>query len=232
VDISTGNQDFCAQTEAGAGGTISVTGDARDFFSPDTSVITLAVESTAKTASEAVAENGKRAEQVVKAIRVLLSPEKGNSVKTTSFTVRPVYEHDTATKKNILTGYKARHQVAVTTRKVETAGMIIDSGIQNGANEVDGVTFALTELKEYCEGLFKKAADKAQREATFVARALGARISGIKSISPSCGAEAPRPFYRQALMAAEAASSRETGIESGDIGVNASVSVVFYIEKE
>jgi uncharacterized protein YggE len=161
-----------------------------------------------------------------------MGSEKGTSIKTSSFSVEPIYEYDNINKRNLLTGYRARHQVTVTIRKVEMAGTIIDSGIQNGANEVDGVTFALTELKEYCEGVLKKAAEKAQREAAFVARTLGTRISAVKNISPSCGTEIPRPIYREALMATRAAPARETSIESGDIAVNASVSIVFYIEKE
>ncbi|MGD0883472.1 MAG: SIMPL domain-containing protein [Thermodesulfovibrionales bacterium] len=230
LEISSGGQDSCVQTEER--GTISVTAEAKDYVTPDTSVVTLAVETTGKAASEAVEENGRRAEQVVKALRLLMGSEKGTSIKTSSFSVEPIYEYDNINKRNLLTGYRARHQVTVTIRKVEMAGTIIDSGIQNGANEVDGVTFALSELKEYCEGVLKKAADEAQHEAAFVAQTLGARISGVKSISPSCGTETPRPIYRQALMAAQAVPARETSIESGDIAVNASISIVFYMEKK
>jgi len=232
AEILPAGEDLCVQKEKKERGTISVTGEARDFFAPDTVMITLTVETTAKTAGEAVSGNGKRAEQVVKALKLLISPGKGDSIKTSSFSVQPVYEYDSLKKRNLLTGYRSRHQVTVRTTKIGVAGEIIDSGVQNGANEVGGVSFVLTELKEYCEGVYKKAADKAKRDAAFVAGTMGARISGIKSISPSCGTETPRPVYRQPMLAAQAAPSPETAIEAGDIAVNASVAVVFYLEKE
>ncbi len=232
VGISPGSQDLCVQEKKEERGTISVVGEAKDFFTPDTATITLAVETTAKSASGAVAENGRRAEQVLKAVKLFITPEKGDSVKTSAFSVQPVYEYDNVKKRNLLTGYRARHQVTVRTGKIAIAGKVIDSGIQGGADEVDGVTFALQDLKGHCEGVLKKAADKAQSDAAFVARTLGMKLSGIKSISPSCGTEAPRPIYRQALLAAQAVSSSETVIETGDVAVHASLSVVFYIDRE
>ncbi len=232
AEISSGDQDLCVQKEKGEKGTISVAGEAKDFFTPDTVTITLTVETTAKSADEAVAENSRKTERAVKAVKLVITPAKGDSIKTSAFSVQPVYEYDSVKKRNLLTGYRARHQVTVRTGKIEIAGKIIDGGIQNGANEVEGVTFALTDLKEYCEGILKKAADKTQREAAFVARTFGMKLSGIKSISPACGTEVPRPVYRQALMAAQATSSSETAIEAGDIAVHASLSVVFYMEKE
>jgi uncharacterized protein len=214
-------------------GTIAQTGEAKDFFAPDTATVSLAVETSAKTANEAVEENGKRAERVIRALRPFISSEKGESVKTSSFSVQPVYEYDNVKRRNFLTGYRARHQVTVTTKKVGTSGEIIDTGVQSGANEVGGVTFSLTELKDYCEALYKKASEKARSEAAFVAQTLGQRIAGVKNISSTCGTEMPRPLYRDmGLMAAEAAPPGQTGIEAGDISVTATVSAVFYIEKE
>jgi len=232
ADVSPENKDICVQNEKDERGIISVTGEAKDFFHPDTAMIMLAVETTAKTASEAVSENSKRAEKVVKALKPLINSERGDAIKTSSFSVQPVYEYDNAKKRNFLTGYRARHQITVRTERIETTGRIIDSGIQSGADEIDGVNFLLARLKDYCEGVYKDAASRARRDAAFVARTLGVKISGIKSISHSCGTETPRPIFAQGLMAAKSAALPETAIEAGDIAVSASVSVVFYMEKE
>ncbi|MCL5023191.1 MAG: SIMPL domain-containing protein [Nitrospirae bacterium] len=213
-------------------GTISVTGEAKEFFAPDTAVITVAVETTEKTAGEAVAENGKGAERVVRALKQLIDPAKGDSIETSSFSVQPVYEYDSATRKSLLTGYRARHQVTVKTGKTEEAGRIIDSAVRSGANEVQAVTFVLRDAKKHCEELLRKAADNARNEAGFVARTLGMKISGIRSVAPSCGTETPRPVYRQTLAGAQAAPVPETAIEAGKIAVHASVAVVFYLGRE
>jgi uncharacterized protein len=213
-------------------GTISQTAEAKDFFAPDTATVSLAIETTAKSAADAVTENAKRAERVIRAIRPLMNSEKGESVKTSAFSVQPLYEYDNVNRKNLLTGYRARHQVTVITKRIEAAGEIIDTGIQNGANEVGGVSFSLTDLKNYCETLFKTAAEKARTEAAFVAKTLGHRISGIKSITPHCGTEMPRPIYGMDRVMAVEAAAPPTSIEPGDISITAAIAVEFHIEKE
>ena len=40
------------------------------------------------------------------------------------------------------------------------------------------------------------------------------------------------PFYREMVMEAKAAETPEIPIEAGDIAINGTVNVVFYIEKE
>ena len=213
-------------------GTISVVGEARQYYSPDTVFITLGVETTGKLASETVAENSKKSEALVSALKSLISPASGDSVKTSSYTVQPVYEYDNATKKSILTGYKVLNQVTVRSKKIEIAGRIIDNAMQSGANQVQSISFTLSEEKECCEDILKKAAEGAKTEASFVARALGTRISGIKSISPFCGRQ-PHPIYRQAVMETKmAAAVPEPSIEPGDILISATVNVVFYLDKQ
>ena len=71
-------------------GTISVMGEAREYHTPDTVFITLGVETTGKTVSGTVAENSKKSEGVVNALKSLMSPASGDSVKTSSYTVQPV----------------------------------------------------------------------------------------------------------------------------------------------
>ena len=213
-------------------GTISVIGEAREYYTPDTVFITLGVETTGRTVSETVAENSKKSERVVSALKSLISPADGDSIKTSSYTVQSVYEYDNVKKKSILTGYKVLNQVTVRSNEIEAAGRITDNALQSGANQVQGIRFTLSEEKEFCENILRKSAERAKREASFVARTLGTTISGIKSISPSCGRQ-PHPVYREVATETKmVAAAPETPLEAGDIMVSATVSVVFYIDKQ
>lgn len=213
-------------------GTISVTGEAREYYTPDTALITIGVETTGKAASETAAENSKKTQDMVSALKSLISPASGDSLKTSSYTVQPVYEYDNVKKKSILNGYRVFNQVTVRTKKIEIAGRIIDNAIQSGANQVQGITFTLSEEKEYCEDILRRAAERAKKEASFVARTLGTAIAGIKTISPSCGRQL-HPIYRQAVMETKMANAvPETSIEAGDIMVSATVNVVFYLDTQ
>jgi uncharacterized protein YggE len=214
-------------------GTISVTGEAKEYYKPDIAVITLGVETKGATASGAAAENSKRAEQIIAALKGLISPAAGDSIKTSSYSLQPVYEYDAQRKKSLLTGYMVRNLVTVRTKKIESAGSIIDKAVQSGANNVQGLGFTLSDGKELCAGALEKAAERAKKEAAYVARLLGTEISGIKSISSSCGNEVQRPLYERALTAKSMqGAGPETVIEPGDIAVTAVVGVVFYLKKE
>jgi uncharacterized protein YggE len=214
-------------------GTVSVTGEAREYYRPDIAVITLGVETKGATASEAAAENGRRAEGIIAALKGLISPANGDSIKTSSYSLQPVYEYDAQRKKSLLTGYMIRNLVTVRTKQIRSAGSIIDKAVQSGANNVQGLVFALSDGKQLCDSTLKKAAERAKKEAAYVAGLLGTEISGVKSISSSCGNEVLRPVYERALTAKSMqGAAPETVVEPGDIAVNASVGVVFYLKKE
>ncbi len=208
---------------------ISETGEAKEYFRPDIAIITLGVETKEKTASRAVEENAEKAKSIITSLKGLIKSAAGDSIKTSSFTLQPVYEYDAALKKNLLEGYMVRNLVTVRTKETDMAGRIIDEAVRSGANTVQGLNFTLSDEKEFCEGVLKKAAEKAKKEAAYVASLLGTEISGVKSISSSCGSETPHPVYG-GVLAAKAAVP-ETVIESGDIAVMASVSVVFRLKQ-
>jgi uncharacterized protein len=213
-------------------GTISVTGIASEYYPPDIVTITLSIETISKTASDSVAQNSMRAEKVVSKLKTLVDLSSGDSVKTSSYSVRPVYEYDNVKKRNVLTGYRVINQVTVRTKKIETVGVLIDKAIEMGANQVQGITFTLTDEKDYCGSVLKRATERAEREATVVAQSLHVKIAGIKHVAPACRKEARYPVHREMLTEAKAAETPETPIESGDIAIYGTVNVVFFINKE
>jgi uncharacterized protein YggE len=87
--------------------------------------------------------------------------------------------------------------------------------------------FFIEDEKAFCDSMLKKAIERAKREAGVVAQSTGVKITGIKNISPTCRKETPYPFRREMLIEAKIP---ETPIEAGDIAINATVNVVFYIE--
>jgi uncharacterized protein YggE len=217
----------------GRRGTISVTGEAREYYRPDIAVVTLGVETKGATASGAAAENSKKAEEIIAVLKGLINPAAGDSIKTSSYSLQTVYEYDAQRKKSLLAGYMVRNLVTVRTKKIASAGSIIDKAVQSGANKVQGLGFILSDEKEMCDSTLKKAAERAKKEAAYVARLLGTEISGVKSISSSCGSQVPHPLYERALTAESMpGAAPETVIEPGDIAVNASVGIVFYLKTE
>jgi len=210
--------------------TITTAGTVSESFPPDTAVITLAVETEAKTASEAANLNAKKANNVINKIKSMINKNQGDTIQTTQYSINPTYEYNDNLRKSILTGYKVTNQVTITTKQLDIASKIIDSAIANGANQVQGIDFTIKSNEEYCKKVLTRAAQKARDEAQTVAQALGVSIIGIKQASSSCGSSSPpRIMYAKSMMA-EMAAPAPTPIEAGNVQVQGTVNVDFYVK--
>jgi len=212
-------------------GVISVSGTAVENYPPDNLVITLSVETIENTAQKAVSENSIKAESVINKLKNLINQNAGDTIKTSYYSVQPYYEYSESRKKSQLVGYKAINQVTVKTKNIKNAGLIIDGAVNSGANNVQGINFVLDKNEDYCNSVMSKAAAKAKEQANVIAKSLGVKIAGIKSVSTSCGVpNYPRPMYFAKEMMAAGSAITDTPIESGNIEVNATVNVEFYIQ--
>jgi len=227
-----GNLQAQETTKPNTKGVISVSGAASENLPSDTAVIVLSVNTTAKNAQEAVINNSKKADKVVQQMKQLIKPAQGESVKTSSYTLQPLYEYDNAKRKNIITGYTASNQLTVTTKQINNVGDFIDKAITNGANQVQNISFRLDNNDECCKKLLIKATNNAKSQASIVAQTLGVKISGIKQVNASCGSEQhyPRVYGLGMAKVAVAETNVTTPIEPGEIKFNSNVNIDFFVE--
>jgi len=221
-----------AMAEAPVRSTISVSGTAYETQVPDTAIITLGVETRAKDVTLATSQNSKKANQIISAVKPLLNIQRGDSIKTSSYTVRPYYEYNKSSQKNEIQGYIVENKVIVKTYNIQQIGNIIDKAIQNGANNVQNLDFSLENKDKCCQSVVQKAARSARAEAEALAAALGVKITGIKSVSSSCGGEFARPM----AMYLKGSANKEmdaisTPIEPGDMKIQGNVNIEFYISE-
>lgn len=203
--------------------TLSISASLTEEFAPDIAMISIAVETNAKTALEASQENNSKSEKVIAGIKRLIGKE--DSVKTTAYNVQPVYEYDKL-KGEVLKGYRATNQVVVKTKLLKSLGEIIDKSVGEGANRINDLRFDIEDNTKYCESVISKAAVKARSQADSAAKALGVRITGVRHIAPSCG-EQGISVYQPRLAAMKEAV--RAPIEAGALALTGSVDVVFDI---
>ncbi len=208
-------------------GTISVTGTASDYYPPDMAEIVLAIDSSAKTVSEATQRNRSVSERVVEKLKMLIRDDKDDLIKTSSYSLQPEYEYEKRMKKNVLIGYKVVNQVSVKTGQIHEAGRIIDSAIDAGANRVISVNFTISDDRTYCRELLEKATKRGKLEAEIVAHSLGVQINGIKNVSASCGHTYEKPYYR--VSAAQEKMMSATPIEPGAVHLSGTANIIFFI---
>lgn len=210
---------------------ITVTGTATDEFSPDTAIVSLAVETRAETVDDASHENNSRTEKVIAALKKLLDIPAGDSIRTSAFSIQPVYEYDDKKRRNLLTGYRVLNRVTVSTSGTRMVGELIERGLKNGANNVDEIRFVLKDDRKACEGLLVKAVARARADAVTVARALGTEVGGVRQATPSCTGEQPPIIMGFARAKTMEAADAATPIEAGTNKVHGSVTVEFYLKR-
>ena len=208
--------------------TIAVTGQGELKAAPDLVVASFAVETTGPRATEAAAENAKRSAAVAAALKALLAPE--DTVGTTRYTVEPRYEsvRPGEAHEPRITGYVARNEVQIESRRIDKVGALIDAAIGAGANRVGSLQFSLSKHAELLRSALEKAGAEARAQAESVAKGLGVRLKGVISATTSGGPiVSPRRF--EAAMASEARMA-PTPIEPGEATVSATLQVTYEIE--
>ncbi len=200
-------------------GTITLTGTAQIRARADQATIDLAVVTRADTASDAIRENARIADQVIAAVK-----QQGistDAIGTAGIRVGPFYVWDKETETNKLGGYEAINAVVVDVR-VEMSGAVYDAGVAAGATHGSGLTFRLRDEALHRKHALLAAVKAARDEADTVTRAMKVQIQGPERIEvPS----ASGPVLFKSARMAEGAS--DTPVLPGEITVSATVEVTF-----
>ena len=205
--------------------TLTVNGKGEMSAAPDVAYLNLAVETMAKSASQAVKENAEKTNSVMEAIKAKLG--ENDKVSTAGYNLSPIYEYNNQTNKSEFKGYKASNQIVAEVHNLKQIGAIIDSTAEAGLNNISGLRFDTTKSAELRKKALAEAVKDAKATAEILAQAAGVKITRILQLSPSY--DYPVPVYRDFAVAKEAAAA-PTPIEPGDLTINATVNIVFEIE--
>jgi uncharacterized protein YggE len=203
--------------------TIAVTGSGTVVVVPDQATVRLGVLIERKTAKEARDAAGEAMTRVVAALRALNIAER--DIATSAVSLGPVYDYkpDTAAK---IRGYQLVNVVTVTVRDLDRLSDVVDNAVTAGATTVEGITFEVAD-RAAAEADAREAAVKdAKAKAETLARGVGARISGVASMSESVTTPA---WYGRSYQAGAVADS-STPILPGSTDVVINVSVTFLID--
>ena len=161
--------------------TIQVTGTATISAAPDEAILVLAVQTQATSATQAATGNAATMTNVLAALSNLGIDK--SSIETVSYNLSPVYDQTTPSK---LTGYAVRNAIQVTLKDFSLVGKALDAAVTAGANEVQGITFTLsdTALATLQKQGLGQALHDADAQARATASTLGVSIVGPISVSP------------------------------------------------
>jgi len=205
--------------------------------SPDVAILSLGVESRAKTVAEASGAAASAMNRIIDSAKA--NGVAARDISTQHFNIQPEYRWievksaDGNHGKQELTGYIVTNTAAVKVRALDNVGKVIDAAVVAGRDlvRVNDVQFTVEDTVKYAAEMRELAAKDALAKASIYARALGVKVGGVIYIA-ELGSQAPvvqkdMPYARMRMAAAESAP---TPISADTLKLTASVQVVFSIQ--
>ena len=200
---------------------VSASADAKRV--PDVASLSTGVVTQATDANAAMRANAVQMDKVMKAIRAAGIAER--DIQTSGINLNPQYNYRDNAPPTI-TGYQASNTVSITVRDLAKLGKVLDTLVEQGANQVNGPSFEVDKPDEAYDEARVGALQKAQARAKTYADALGLKVRRIVSISEG-GSSMPRPMPMMRAMAADAGMAKETSVSPGETTLSVNLDVVF-----
>jgi uncharacterized protein YggE len=199
-------------TTAPAGKTITVSGDGSVTAVPDRATFSFSIETRAKTASAALAQNSADAAAVIAALKN--AGVTSANIQTSQVSLNPQTSQDGTT----IVGYAASNGVTVRTA-LASAGKIVDAAVGAGANGVSGPSLDVSDQTSLYRDALHKAVDNAKLKAQALADATGLSLGAVQSVTEG-GSATPFPIT-------DKMSAAGAPIEAGTQQIQASVTVTY-----
>jgi uncharacterized protein YggE len=222
--VAVGGGFPAASAAAGPDGqTISVGASGTAEGTPDQAILSVAVVATADSADAAREQVAADADRMRQALRDAGVPD--DQVRTAYFHIGPDYRYDRETGEQEIERYRAAHAFEITLTDIESAGEIIDVAVANGATQVNGVRFGLSDeaRADLRAAALEDAMANADANAQTLATASDLSVVGVHSVTTS---DVSYPRYFETAAVADGAAGSTT-IESGPVTVSASVQVTY-----
>lgn len=213
--------------------TITTQGHGEVKVRPDSLSVSVSVESRNAQLAAARAENNRKIQAVINALKGLNIPNL--KLETQNVQVYPMQSEYQRDKLPKIIGYQVTNSLNVTVTGAapdslgEQGTRIVDAALNAGANNVGGLGFFLNDMGTPRAQALELAVKDARRNADAMARAADVAISGVYTLEgyPQFGGyPRPMPVY---AMKAEAASApmAQTPIETGETTVISDVTARF-----
>ena len=201
--------------------TLNLSAQGQVMAAPDEAVIRLGVQTDGVTAAAALARNRD-------AMNATLTALKGQGVtdrdiQTSGLSVDAQYVDDGKSPRR-LTGYQVANTVTVRLHDLPRVGGVVDALVGAGANQVDGISFAMSDPAAAQDQARLQAVKALQAKAELYARATGYKVARLVRLSESDGAPAPMAMMRMASFEA-------TPITPGELTVSVEVSAEFELTR-
>lgn len=194
--------------------TITVTGTGTVTAVPNRATFGFTVETRAKTATSALAQNNDAAAAVIAAV-------KGTGVPAASIQTSQVgLAQQSSPDGTSIVGYVATNTITVET-DLGRSGRLVDAAVNAGATGFGGPTLSHSDTEALYRDALKKAVEDSKAKAQALAAAAGLELGGVTSVSEGAPSGPPLPY------AAKAADTGGVPVEAGTQEISATATVTY-----
>lgn len=206
--------------------TITVNGKAGLELAPDVAQIRIGVETSGSTPGIARQQNSEAVNATVAAVTALGVEEA--DIKTDDMNLWNRYDNY-----GNRAGYRMTTSLTIIVRDIEKAGEVVDAAIEAGSNEMNGISYLLSNRDELYSTALTDAVELARQKAEALAALEGRSLGEVLSITETSDAVATvRALANPDVGGGDAVSenARSTVIQPGRTSVSAEVTVVFRLQ--
>lgn len=200
---------------------ITVVGQGEAKATPDTAMVQIGVQSEAAAAREALTDNNAKMTALVAKLKELGVVAK--DIQTSNLSIYPRYDNE---GREVL-GYQVGNMVTVKVRNVGQTGALLDQVVEAGANSISGIMFMIDDAKTLEQQARDQAIANARTRAEAMAKAAGATVGQVYSITENIGTAPPMPM---AGSAREMLADVSVPVEAGEQTISAQVQITFELQ--
>jgi uncharacterized protein YggE len=150
-------------------------------------------------------------------------------IQTSNLSVNPQYRY-VENQAPVLIGYQVSNQVTVVVRDLKKLGAAVDATVNAGANQVNGISFGLSDPSA-AENVAREAAVRAlTAKAELYARATGYRLLRLVTLSEG-GGYAPQPPMPMVAMAMRSEAKGASPVSAGELSVRVDITAVYELTR-
>ena len=206
--------------------TLTVTANSSVKAAPDLADLDLTISSYGADLKSTQSENTEISGKVIAKLKELGVDEK--NLQTSSYNIYPQYNYDNPNETSI-SGYNVYNTITVSSIALKDCGSFIEACTAAGANEINNITYHISNYDEvYTEAMGKALAD-ANAKAESLAKASGKTLGDIQSITENGQGSNLRYTGMQANLESSKAAG-EFNVMPGMSDVVADITVTYYLK--
>ncbi len=204
--------------------TFNVSGEGKVSVVPDLAVVNVGVRAQGTTVKTAQDQMNAAINKVADAIKRLGIDPK--DIQTTNYSINPDYDYSIQPQK--IRGYTASSTIQIKIRDTEKVNAVLDASTANGANEVYGISFDVSDKTKAENEAREKAVADAKKKAEAASKIAGFKLGRLVNYSENFNGF-PIPIPLRSTAISEDIEPPKPQVEAGSTEVTVNVTLSYEV---